>query len=143
MSELNYEKVIGEGGKVKEEMKKGFIEARLSPPSPPLIGNKIKFDCLFAVDVVRKAIEKEIIIQCERCNDILSQIDLKNEENFELTYRILIKKLRIEYIPQTQLGNCVSANKHKPKLESSAENIDYSILFVKEILENIETKTEE
>ncbi len=118
---------------------------KLSQLSANLIGRKVRFEALLIGDIVGKAIERKILVKCRKCGNTLKEIDLKNEDNFVFAHKVLLKKLRVEDIPHDWDNDCISNDGvHKPFIElSNEETIDYSILFVKELPENVDVKSEE
>ena len=118
---------------------------KLSQLSANLIGRKVRFEALLIGDIVGKAIERKILVKCKKCGNTLKEIDLKNEDNFVFAHKVLLKKLRVEDIPHDWDNDCISNDGvHKPFIElSNGETIDYSVLFVKELPENVDVKNEE
>jgi len=140
------EKILAEGKIIEEEIRKGFVETKLSKISALLIGRKVKFRALVVGEVAGKAVESKLEVVCEKCSESLAVINLIEEKNYKLFYL----KIRKEEIDPFSLSitpsNCrVSKDKqHKPVLKPvENEYIDYSVLFVRELPEQIEALNEE
>ncbi|MEM5815851.1 MAG: hypothetical protein QXL14_02270, partial [Candidatus Aenigmatarchaeota archaeon] len=139
--------ILKEGELIKEEFTKGIIETKLSKIEANLIGRKIKFKALIVGEDVGRACERYVRVFCKNCGEQLKSIDLLDEENIQALY----EKLALNKVRSTTLrlisnwGKCKDGKeKHEPELSFSyGDCFDYSVLFVRELPENIETFSDE
>jgi predicted transcriptional regulator len=146
MSENLKENILKEGRNIKQELEKGYLETKLSKISASLIGKKVRFKALVVGESVGKAFEKKIMVLCRLCKDKLNEIDISEEKNLFFLY----EKLSAGKIDTHSIGfeasECLVAKNglHQPIAEFSSEELqDYSLLFIKELPEELEAFSEE
>jgi DNA replicative helicase MCM subunit Mcm2 (Cdc46/Mcm family) len=145
-SESSKQEIIKTGLIIKQELEKGCIETKLSKISASLIGKKVKFKALVVGESVGKAFERKVIVICRLCKDRLNEIDLSEERNFSVLY----EKLNTGKIDPYSIGFAASGcsvaknGLHQPIMEFLSEELqDYSLLFIKELPEEIEAFSQE
>ncbi|MFH8119341.1 MAG: hypothetical protein QXS37_00840 [Candidatus Aenigmatarchaeota archaeon] len=109
------------------------LETKLSKISASLIGQKIRFKALVVGEVVGKAIETEAVVYCKNCRNRIAEINLENH------VEIFYEKLSTGGVKLSRYGfKCDCDN---PNIAINFEDgrlTDYSILFLKELPEQIE-----
>lgn len=139
------ERLLKQGEIVKELLEKNCIETKLSKISADLIGKKIRFKAVVVGESVGKAFERKMIVSCKACGKFLAEIDLAHEDNFILLY----EKLSTGRVNQNKLMKFITSKCSKTKnrqhildFEYTPEFEDFSIIFVKELPEQIEALNE-
>ncbi|MCD6493087.1 MAG: hypothetical protein J7K36_04720 [Archaeoglobaceae archaeon] len=112
------------------------INTKLSKISAGLIGKIVKFEATIHGEIVGMAIERKIEVFCKNC-EFCEEIDLMS--NLKLLYSRLNKK---ENLKSKLRINC-DCEKTKIEIAASNEQIDYSILFIRELPENIDVLSED
>ncbi|MEM5855311.1 MAG: ATP-binding protein, partial [Candidatus Aenigmatarchaeota archaeon] len=145
MSKKTHEQILEEGRRIREELEQGYIATKLSRIDASLIGRKIKFQALVVGEQVGKACEQYLRVFCNKCGEQLQNVDLLAEENTQVLY----EKLAVGKVSHSALnlirnwGECREGGTHEPKASFSiGECFDYSVIYVKELPENIETFSE-
>jgi len=119
---------------------------KLSELTAQHVGKKVTFECQLVGDIVGKAIGCEALVKCKACGGILDYVDLKEESNFRLLHRAFLKKISVRDLADVLdfSDECPeSGGKHHPYVTLSEDNVlDYSILFVRELPENITAENE-
>jgi len=140
-----FDKILREGEIAKQLLEKGYVETKLSKIGADLIGKKVCFKALIVGENVGKAFEKKIAIKCSECGKMLGVIDLLEEKNFQILYeKLASNRLSSINIKEFVEGECEKSEnkKHDPFIEVLPEYSDYSIVFVRELPEQIEALTE-
>jgi DNA replicative helicase MCM subunit Mcm2 (Cdc46/Mcm family) len=126
----NIEEKIEKLEKEKEEALKEIekysgktFSIKLSQLTAKYINAKVELDALIVGYQVGKSVPREIILENKR--EERETIDLLKEENFKLAYLYLTGKLK------------------EAQPSDNSENIDYTILFVRELPENFSVQSEE